>query len=72
MGLLTAVDVAALAAYAEAYGRWRVATEAIAAMAVRDEVTRGLLDQVQGRRGDGQSFDLDCQQRGENHAAGGG
>ena len=43
MGLLTAVDVATLAVYCDAYSRWRVATEAIAVMAARDELTHGLL-----------------------------
>ena len=50
MGLLTAVDVAALAVYADAYSRWRTATEAIAAMAQRDQLTRGLL--VKSRAGE--------------------
>ena len=43
MHLLTTVDVAALALYCDAYSRWRTATEAIAAMALRDDRTHGLL-----------------------------
>lgn len=43
LGLLTVVDVAALAAYCQAYGRWLTAERAIAAMAERDLLTGGLM-----------------------------
>ncbi len=41
--LLTRVDVASLAAYCYAYGQWRLAAEALARMADRDEAMHGLL-----------------------------
>lgn len=43
LGLLTALDVAVLAAYAQAYASWRLAEESLAEMAKRDPVTSGLL-----------------------------
>jgi P27 family predicted phage terminase small subunit len=43
LGLLTVVDVASLAAYCQAYGRWLTAERAIAAMAERDLLTGGLM-----------------------------
>jgi P27 family predicted phage terminase small subunit len=42
-GILTAVDIASLAAYCIAYGRWRSAEDAIAKMAERDALTSGLM-----------------------------
>jgi P27 family predicted phage terminase small subunit len=50
INLLTTIDVACLAVYCDAYSRWRVATEALAAMAARDEVTHGLL--IKSRAGE--------------------
>jgi P27 family predicted phage terminase small subunit len=43
LGLLTEIDVASLAAYCQAYGRWITAERAIAAMAERDLLTGGLM-----------------------------
>ena len=43
LGLLSAIDVACLAAYCQAYGHWRQAEEALARMADRDETMHGLL-----------------------------
>jgi P27 family predicted phage terminase small subunit len=43
MGLLTDADVAPLAAYCQAYGRWVAAERVIAAMAEKDQVTGGLM-----------------------------
>jgi P27 family predicted phage terminase small subunit len=43
LGLLTVLDVAALAAYCVAYQHWRTAEEKLAEMAARDPVTSGLL-----------------------------
>ena len=40
---MTKIDVATFAVYCESYSRWRTATEAIAAMAARDDQTHGLL-----------------------------
>ena len=42
-GILTRLDAAALAAYCNAYARWIEAERAIARMAAKDPVTRGLL-----------------------------
>ena len=41
--ILTNLDRAALAAYCQAYGRWRSAETALARMAARDAVTDGLI-----------------------------
>ena len=43
IGLLSEVDRAALAAYAQAYGRWVQAERAIARMAEKDQLTGGLM-----------------------------
>lgn len=43
INLLTKVDVAVFAMYCEAYARWRTAEEALAVMASRDPVMRGLI-----------------------------
>jgi P27 family predicted phage terminase small subunit len=42
-GLLATLDRAALAAYCQAYARWRAAEKALADMAARDPLTSGLL-----------------------------
>lgn len=41
--LISEIDRAAFAAYCNAYGRWRDAEEAIARMAERDHLTKGLM-----------------------------
>ena len=41
--LLTVVDIQPLAAYCQAYKRWRTAEEALALMAAKDPITHGLL-----------------------------
>lgn len=43
LGCLAEIDRAALAAYCQAYSRWVRAEHAIAEMAKRDELTRGLM-----------------------------
>jgi P27 family predicted phage terminase small subunit len=43
LGILTEVDRAALAAYAQAYGRWVQAERAAAKMAEKDTLTGGLM-----------------------------
>ena len=43
LGLLTVVDRTALAAYCHSYAIWKQATDAINAMAARDQLTRGLM-----------------------------
>ena len=45
--LLTQVDIMALAAYRDAYERWRTAKETVAAMAERDPVMHGLIVRTQ-------------------------
>lgn len=47
LGLLTHLDRGALAAYCQAYGRWRAAELALARMAARDAVTEGLMIKTQ-------------------------
>jgi len=42
-GILAKTDRAALAAYCQAYGRWQQAEEALAKMAERDGVTKGIM-----------------------------
>ena len=41
LGLLTKVDIPALAAYCHAYGQWRMAAEALARMAENDPIMSG-------------------------------
>lgn len=43
LGVLSNLDRAALAAYCQAYGRWADAERALAKMAERDQVTKGLM-----------------------------
>lgn len=43
LGLLTVVDLQPLAAYCSAYGRWRTAEEALAAIAADDLALHGLV-----------------------------
>ncbi|WP_323768596.1 phage terminase small subunit P27 family [Marinovum sp.] len=43
LGLLTRLDRGSLAAYCQAWGRWRTAEEALARMAGRDSATEGLM-----------------------------
>lgn len=43
LGILSNLDRAGLAAYCQAYGRWVQAEKALAMMAERDPVTRGLM-----------------------------
>jgi P27 family predicted phage terminase small subunit len=43
LGLLTQIDVASLAAYCQAYGRWVYAERALAKMAAKDLLTGGLM-----------------------------
>ena len=43
LGVLSEIDRAALAAYAQAYGRWVQAERAIAKMAEKDQLTGGLM-----------------------------
>jgi len=43
LGLLTVVDTQTLSAYCQAYGRWMVAERAIAIMATKDPLTRGMM-----------------------------
>ncbi|QDC10085.1 phage terminase small subunit P27 family [Oceanicola sp. D3] len=43
LGILTRLDRGSLAAYCQAYGRWRQAEQALARMAERDATTDGLM-----------------------------
>lgn len=43
MGMLTEIDIAALASYCQSYAVWRQATEAINKMAASDMLTGGLM-----------------------------
>ncbi len=43
VGVLSQLDRGALAAYCQAYGRWRAAETALARMAARDTMTDGLI-----------------------------
>ncbi|AKO97001.1 phage terminase, small subunit, putative, P27 family [Marinovum algicola DG 898] len=43
LGLLTRLDRGALAAYCQAWGRWRTAEQALSRMASRDATTAGLM-----------------------------
>ena len=43
LGLLTVVDTAALAAYCQAFNKWRLAEEALKKMADRDPVMHGFV-----------------------------
>jgi P27 family predicted phage terminase small subunit len=45
--LVTALDINPLAAYCDAYERWRTARETIAGMAQRDEIMHGLIVKTQ-------------------------
>jgi P27 family predicted phage terminase small subunit len=45
--LLTSLDLHTLAAYCDAYARWRTAKETVAAMAERDPITHGLIVKTQ-------------------------
>jgi P27 family predicted phage terminase small subunit len=45
--LVTSVDIQVLAAYCDAYARWRNARETLAAMAERDPITRGQIVKTQ-------------------------
>lgn len=49
MGLMTIVDSGPFGAYCVAYARWRTAEEALALMAAKDPVMRGLI--VRGKHG---------------------
>jgi P27 family predicted phage terminase small subunit len=51
LGALTSLDVQVLAAYCDAYARWRTARETIAAMAERDQVMHGLIVKTQSGGG---------------------
>jgi len=42
-GIMTEIDRAALGAYCQAYGRWEQAERALERMALRDEITYGLM-----------------------------
>ena len=48
---VTVLDVQILAAYCDAYQRWRTAREIIAAMAERDQVMHGLIVKTQSGGG---------------------
>jgi P27 family predicted phage terminase small subunit len=46
-GIMTFIDVGALAAYCQSYGRWLVAEEALSKFAERDPATRGIMLKTQ-------------------------
>jgi P27 family predicted phage terminase small subunit len=50
LGLLTMIDISTLAAYCQAYGRWRAAEEALARMAANDQLMNGLI--IKSSKGD--------------------
>jgi P27 family predicted phage terminase small subunit len=50
LGLLAVIDVAPLAAYCQAYGRWRTAEESLARMAANDHLMSGLI--IKSRTGE--------------------
>src|SRR4051794_41833408 len=43
LGLLTRIDVPALAAYCHAFGQWRMAAESLAKMQANDPIMNGLI-----------------------------
>jgi P27 family predicted phage terminase small subunit len=43
LGLLTRVDVSALAAYCHAFGQWRMAAESLAKMQANDPIMNGMI-----------------------------
>jgi P27 family predicted phage terminase small subunit len=43
LGLLTRIDVPALAAYCHAFGQWRMAAEALAKMQANDPIMNGMI-----------------------------
>jgi P27 family predicted phage terminase small subunit len=43
LGLLTRIDVPALAAYCHAFGQWRMAAESLAKMRANDPIMNGLI-----------------------------
>ncbi|WP_249200681.1 phage terminase small subunit P27 family [Thetidibacter halocola] len=48
LGILSRLDRGALAAYCQAYGRWRAAEDALSRMASRDATTNGLVVRTKG------------------------
>ncbi|WP_461319243.1 phage terminase small subunit P27 family [Bradyrhizobium barranii] len=50
LGLLTRIDVPALAAYCHAFGQWRMAAEALAKMQANDPIMNGMI--IKTRYGD--------------------
>ena len=64
LGLLTILDVAALAVYCQAYSHWVTAERMIASMATDDPETKGLTGHRQCRHPPGKSAGEDRTQRG--------